>query len=89
MINPNPLLSSYLALINSLSYDMRLNLLLALAESLQPNSADVKPTENKTEKQQTSSYLHLFGSWESDETADEIIADIYSSRKDRPALVYF
>lgn len=36
----------------------------------------------KAEKQRR--FLALFGAWESDETADELVEEIYSSRMDSP-----
>jgi hypothetical protein len=83
MSQTDALYLSYVALINSLSREMRLQLLLVLAASLQPSSTQVNRAED-TGANQTSSYLHLFGSWNTDKQANEIIEEIYASRKDRP-----
>ncbi len=89
MTSSDPIFSSYVALINSLSHEMKLNLLLVLAESLQADKSKHSAGEPTTVVNEKFSYLHLFGSWQSDETADEIIEDIYSARKDRPAPELF
>lgn len=64
------LIDTYLNLINRLGYDSKLELISRLSASM------------KTNKKATSknSISHLFGAFETDETAEELIENIRKSR---------
>ena len=45
-------------------------------EKISPVKSELKSSEKK--------FLKLFGSWKSEQTGDELIQEIYKSRKDKP-----
>ena len=83
MEKTDPLYLTYVAMVGSMNHDMKLTLLGILAESLQADRKN-ENQEEKTEEQKES-WLHLAGSWEGDETAEEIISMI----KDKPISQLF
>ena len=68
-INAN-LIDSYLTLLKSLSSNNKLELIARLSKSMK--------TEKKKEKE--ISLDSLYGSWVSDETADELVAELKAAR---------
>ena len=64
------LIDSYYTLLKSLSPNNKLELIARLSKSMK--------TSKKREKE--ISLESLYGSWESDETADELIAELKSAR---------
>ena len=62
------ILNGYLDLIKSLTPAMKLNLIKRLKESMKKSKSDESQIEE------------AFGSWHSNETAEELIEDIKSSR---------
>ncbi|SFA58545.1 hypothetical protein SAMN04488511_119100 [Pedobacter suwonensis] len=68
-ININ-LIDSYFTLLKSLSTDNKLELIARLSESM-------KTTERKEKE---ISLDALYGSWDSDQTADELVAELKAAR---------
>ncbi len=62
------LVNNYLALLQNMSQDHKLELLAKLAQSL------------KTEKEEGMSMKELFGAFQSEQTADQLIEEIRQSR---------
>ncbi|MDZ4681925.1 MAG: hypothetical protein SH848_17130 [Saprospiraceae bacterium] len=68
-LNVNSILvNNYLALLQNMSQDHKLELLAKLAQSL------------KTEKEEGMSMKELFGAFQSEQTADQLIEEIRQSR---------
>ena len=64
------LIDNYFSLLKNLSSDIKLELIARLSKSMK--------TSKKTEKKV--SLDSLYGSWESEQSADEIIAELKSAR---------
>ncbi len=66
------LIDSYLSLINHLDTNSKLELISKLSASMK---------ESSTKKEEKKSFRHLFGAFNTEKTAEELIKEIKESRK--------